>query len=110
MVTVYIVFEQARGLRDSQTSINNKDLGLLVKKEAGNICKDNNWSSFLCVLALYSVFCQPIHLFYAFCGFQKYQKVFNQKIYPREQSDSSKCFCFAMDMKAFILGRVGLHC
>ena len=46
------VFELNRGLRDSQTSINNKDLGLLVKKEAENICKDNIWSSFLCVLAL----------------------------------------------------------
>ena len=31
------VFELNRGLRDSQTSINNKDLGLLVKKEAENI-------------------------------------------------------------------------
>ena len=28
------VFELNRGLRDSQTSMNNKDLGLLVKKEA----------------------------------------------------------------------------
>ena len=74
------VFELNRGLRDSQTSINNKDLGLLVKKEAENICKYNIWSSFLCVLALSSVICQPIHLFYAFCGFQKYQKMFNQKI------------------------------
>ena len=46
------VFELNRGLRDSQTSINNKDLGLLVKKEAENICKDNIWSSFLRVLAL----------------------------------------------------------
>ena len=46
------VFELARGLRDSQTSINNKDLGLLVKKDVENICKDNIWSSFLCVLAL----------------------------------------------------------
>ena len=35
------VFELNRGLRDSQTSMNNKDLGLLVKKEAENICKDN---------------------------------------------------------------------
>ena len=51
------VFELNRGLRDSQTSINNKDLGLLVKKEAENICKDNIWSSFLCVLALSSVIC-----------------------------------------------------
>ena len=86
------VFELARGLRDSQTSINNKDLGLLVKKEAENICKDNIWSSFLCVLVLFSVICQPIHLFYASCGFKKYQKMFNQNIYQREKSDSNKCF------------------
>ena len=86
------VFELARGLRDSQTSINNKDLGLLVKKEAENICKDNIWSSFLRVLALSSVICRPNHLFYASVGFQKYQKIFNQKIYPRERCDSNKCF------------------
>ena len=36
------VFELARGLRDSQTSINNKDLGLLQKKET-QTCKDNIW-------------------------------------------------------------------
>ena len=65
------VFELNRGLRDSQTSINNKDLGLLVKKEAENICKDNIWSSFLRVLALSSVICRPNHLFYASVGFQK---------------------------------------
>ena len=35
------VFEIARGLRDPQTSINNKDLGLLVKKEVENKCKGN---------------------------------------------------------------------
>ena len=86
-------FELAGGLRDSsQTSINNKGLGLLVKKEAENICKDNIWSSLLCVSALSSVICQPIHLCYASCGFQKYQKMFNQNIYPRERCDSNKCF------------------
>ena len=35
------IFELTRGLRDSQTSIINKDLGLLVKKEGENIYKDN---------------------------------------------------------------------
>ena len=50
------VFELATGLRDSQTSINNKDLGLLAKTEAENICKNKIWS-FLCVLALSSVIC-----------------------------------------------------
>ena len=84
-------FELAGGLRDSsQTSINNKGLGLLVKKEAENICKDNIWPSLLCVLALSSVICQPIHLCHASCGFQKYQKMFNQNIYPRERCDSNK--------------------
>ena len=57
------VFELATGLRDSQTSINNKDLGLLAKKEDESICKDNIWSSFLCVLASSSVICRPIYLF-----------------------------------------------
>ena len=86
------VFEPARGLRDSQTSINNKDLVLLVKKEDENICKDNIWSSLLCVLSLSSVICRPIHLFHASCGFQKYQKMFNQKIHPRQRCDNNKCF------------------
>ena len=27
-----------------------------------------------------------------FAEFQKYQKIFNQKIYPRERCDSNKCF------------------
>ena len=40
------VFELAKELRDSQTSIDSKDLGLLVRKESENICKDNIWSSF----------------------------------------------------------------
>ena len=47
---------------------------------------------FLCVLTLSSVICLPMHLFYASCGFQKYQKMFNRKIYPRERCDSNKCF------------------
>ena len=86
------VFELNRGLRDSQTSISNEDLGQLVKKEAENICKGNIWSSVLRVLALSSVICRPIHLFYASVGFQKYQKIFNQKIYPKKRCDSYKCF------------------
>ena len=47
------VFELNRGLRDSQTSISNKDPGIRVKNEAENICKDNISSSFLRVLALF---------------------------------------------------------
>ena len=77
------VFELARGLRDSQACINKKDLGLLVKKEAENVCKENFWSSFLCVFALPYVICRTIYLFHASCGFQLYQKMLNQKIYPQ---------------------------
>ena len=47
------VFELNRGLRDSPNSINNKDLALLIRKEAENLCKDNIWSSFWRVLALF---------------------------------------------------------
>ena len=83
------VFELARWSRDSQAGINNKDLGVLVKREAENICKV---SSFLYVSALSSVICQPIHLFYASCGFQKFQKMFNQKISPMERPTSNKYF------------------
>ena len=36
-------FELIGELRSSQSGIDNKDLGLLVKKEAKNICKDNIW-------------------------------------------------------------------
>ena len=37
------VFELIGELRGSQSGIDNKGLGLLVKKEAKNICKDNIW-------------------------------------------------------------------
>ena len=63
-------------------------VGLLVRKEAENICKDNIWSSFLHALVLSSVICRRNHLFYASVGFQNYQKTFNQKIYPRERCDT----------------------
>ena len=86
------VFELNRGLGDSQASINDKDLGLLVKKKAENICKDNIWSSFIRLLALSSVICRPIHLFYASAWFQRYQKIFNLKVYPSERCDSNKYF------------------
>ena len=86
------VFELNRGLTGPQTSINNKDLGLLVRQETENICKDNIWSSFLRVLDLCSEICRPNHLFYASVRFQKNQKIFNQKIYSRKRCDSDKCF------------------
>ena len=86
------VFELIAEFRGSQSGIDNKDLGLLVKKEAKNIWKDNIWLFFVCVLALSSVICRPIHLCYASCGFQKYQKMSDQKMYRRERCDSNKCF------------------
>ena len=91
------VFELNRGLRDSQTSINNKDLGLLVKKEAENICKDNIWSSFLRVLALSSVICQPNHLFYALLSFKNTRKSLINK-FIQVKDVTVTMFCLAMDM------------
>ena len=38
------------------------------------------------------VICQPIHVFSASCGFEKYQKMFSQNIYPRERCNSDKWF------------------
>ena len=75
-----------------QTSINNKELGLLVKKQAENLCKDNTWSSFFCVLALSFVIYRPTHLFYVSYRFQKHQKMFNENSYRRERCNSNKCF------------------
>ena len=57
-----------------------------------SFCNFISFSLVIYVLALSSVICQLTHLFYASCGFQKYQKMFNRKIYPREKSNSSKCF------------------
>ena len=94
------VFELARGLRESQTSINNQDLGLLPKKEAEKICIDNILSSLLCVFGFFSVICRPIHLFYASCGFQKCQKCLI-KIFIQGTDLRVKMFCFALDMSPF---------
>ena len=46
------VFELARELRDSRTSINNKELGLLVKKEAENIYEETTFGHLFCVFWL----------------------------------------------------------
>ena len=86
------VFDLDKGLRDSQTSTNNENLGLLVKKGLKHMQKQHLVIFCVCVLAISSVICQQIHLFYASCGFQKYHKMFNQKIYPRERYHSNKCF------------------
>ena len=81
------MFELARGLRPIEIGNKNGDLVALVKNEAKLTCTDKVWSSFLCVLALSSVICQPIHLFYSKCRFIKYEKIFNLLIYPREKSN-----------------------
>ena len=46
-----------------------------------------SFGSFFCDLST-----KPFIL--CFAGFQKYQKIFNQKIYQRERCDSNKCFVF----------------
>ena len=49
----------------------------LVKNEAKLTCTDKVWATLLCVLILYSVICQTIHLFYSNSGFFKYEKMIN---------------------------------
>ena len=83
------VTELARGLRLIEIGNKDGDLAALVKNYAKLTCTDKVWSSFLCVLTLSSAICQPIHLFYSKCGFIKYEKIFNQLIYPREKSNSN---------------------
>ena len=85
------VFELVTGLWPIEIGNKNGDLVALVKNEAKLTCTDKVWSSFLCVLALSSVICQPIHLFYSICGFIKYEKIFNQLSDPREKSNSNYC-------------------
>ena len=89
------VFELARGLRDSQTSINNKDLSLLQKKET-QTCKDNIWSSFLCVLAFSSVTCRPIYLFcMLLVGFKSIKKCLIKKIIQgKDLTVANALFCY----------------
>ena len=57
------VFELARGLPPFEIGNKNGDLVTLVKNEAKLTCAAKVCSSFLCVLALSSIICQPINLF-----------------------------------------------
>ena len=100
------VFELNRGLRDFQTSINNKDLGLLVRKAAENICKDNIWSSFLGALALSSVICRPNHLFYALLGFKNIRKSLIKKFIQGKDvtiTDVLSCYGHISNIKKQII-------
>ena len=83
------VFELARGFWLFEIGNKNGDLVALVKNEAKLTCTDMVGSSFLCVLVLSSVICQPMHLFYGKCGFIKHEKMLNQLIYPREKSNTN---------------------
>lgn len=71
------MLELARGLRTFETGNLNGDLVALVKNEAKLTCTDKVWATLLCVLILYSVICQTIHLFYSNSGFFKYEKMIN---------------------------------
>ena len=72
------------GLQDCQNSINHKQ---------GPIRSSCKYEAF--VLALCFVMCLPIHLFNAFCGFQKYQKWFNQKNYlGKNHAITITYFCY----------------
>ena len=52
--------------------------------------KDKIWSSFVCFGSL--SLSQPIHLFNASCGFQKYQNRFNQKLFKEKSGSNNYLF------------------
>ena len=98
------VFELNRGLRDSQTSINNKDLGLLVKKEAENICKDNIWSSF-CMFwlsPLWSV--DQLIYFMLLLGFKNSKSLIKKFIQGKDVTVTNVLSCYRHFSKIFLYG------
>ena len=80
------MFELARGLWPIEIGNKNGDVVALVKNDARLTCTDKVSSSFLCVLALSSVICQPIHLFHSTCGFIKYtvSYVSSEPLHPND--------------------------
>ena len=60
---------------------------------------------FVCVLVLSSVICEPIHLFNASFGFQKYlSKKFNQKIYlDKNIAVAVVYFCYGQAYQTLIM-------
>ena len=63
----------------------------LIKKEACNMCNDNKWASYMCVLALSSVVGRKICLFYPDFGPEKFRILFKNIIFPRHHY---RCFVF----------------
>ena len=62
----------------------------LVKHEAIHNCRQNEWSSFLCILGLSTVIARPICCYYPdFMGLDKYSVLFNQHVCPRFFSNST---------------------
>ena len=62
----------------------------LVKHEAIHNCRQNEWSSFLCILGLSTVIARPICCYYPdFVGLDKYSVLFNQHVCPRFFSNST---------------------
>ena len=52
-----------------------RKIGLFVRNEAEDLCKDKIWSFFV-FLALSSVICLPVHLFNTFCGLKVKLKIY----------------------------------
>ena len=76
-ISFYSVYELARALGPFEIGNKNEDLVALVKNETKFTCTDMVSLSVLCVLALSSVICQSINLFYSNFEFTEYEKMFN---------------------------------
>ena len=83
------VFELARSIYPFEIGNKNGDLVTLIKYETTLICTDNVVHIICVFLALSSVICQSILFFYSKCGFIKYEKIFNELVYPKEKPNSN---------------------
>lgn len=72
----------------SDAAFNSQSLSSvkLIELEAINICSANVWSSFVCILALSEILKTDIRVHYPDFGDIKYKCVFNNLVYPQENS------------------------
>ena len=82
------VFALARGLRHSQTSINNKDQGPTYKERDRNQMQRQHLVIVFCVLALSTVICRPV-------GFKSVRKcLIKQFIQGKDLTVTNVLFCY----------------
>lgn len=93
------VFEMSRSFLGQDENLSLVDN---ILKESLNICRDNTWSSFLCVLALSNVINLPIKLHFPDSGSLKQKFLYNQVVLPINKSSNLKEINILWSPKSFI--------